>query len=299
MAFMSSKMIKYVALVFALTWFSLDVHAAYYVVLRRTDPEEGLRKLAHAVYRQGVPVSRSPHSYSANMAFNIFSWFLHDRGSELLPVFFNVSDAERQMRRAGIEDGLVLEISPDERAFNLRQTIRNLMAVVPNQGGERTQIARMLGSLFNDYAEDDLLAGIPLSTDQTPVNPVIRGENIWRIYIYTRGVQRQQVERDPQDGPFIPGSAEHAAEGYPFDPPTASSPLFPVAGPVVSVVVPPNRRPTDNLTSLASCSAVPDRQAQARSHSQTGCEWEMITTQEFNARHARHLGIVPALLLLQ
>ena len=294
---MSSKMVKYAALAFAMAWFSANVHATYYVVLRRTEPQTSLLQIARGVYRHGVLVSH-PHSYSANMASDVFGWFLGDIGSQLLPVFYTTTEAERHMQTTGIADGLLLEISPDERVFHLRQTIRNLMDAVPNQGEEREHIMRLLGNLFNDYTDYDLLAGIPLPTDQTPVNPVIRGENIRQIYIYTGGVQRRHVERVPEDGPFVPGSAEHAAEGYPFGPPIASSPPFPAGGPVVSVIVLPNRRPTDNLTSLASCSVMPDRQARAGSNSQNICDWEMITMQEFSARHARHVDKVPVLLLL-
>jgi hypothetical protein len=299
MEFMSGKVIKYATLAFALAWFSANVHAAYYVVLRLTDLHGNLAQRAHDIYSNGVFVSR-PHRYSANMASDVFGWLLHDRGSQLLPAFGSITEAERHMRSMGVEDGFLLEISPDERAFNLRQTISNLMAAVPNHGDERAQIVRWLSNLFSDYTDSDLLAGLPLPTDQAPVARVIRGENIGQIYIYSEGIQRAPVERGPEDGPFVPGSAEHADEGYPFDPPTASSPPFPFpeGGPRVSVVMSTNHRPTDNVTSLASCSALADRQASARSNSQDSCDWEWITMGEFNALHARHRGVLPALLLL-
>ncbi|MFK2892036.1 hypothetical protein ISS98_12930 [Dyella flagellata] len=303
------KLAKWIILVLAAAWLPLhaDPHkwftfVHYEDLIPKDTPTdqrlEALKIAAHRVFRGGLR-DTYPMRYDNNMAWSFYRWLVNDDipTPPGPPGVYLYYDRRSFQRWEPGQTGVLFSVSPDERSFPLSQTLFTLSEALP--AGDHDSIARTLGALRTDFVgERYRVAGVPLSTDTTPVETIIRGENIATAYIYIDGTQRYMQHRDPQgDGEFVPAARTNNA-GYPF----VSPPAPPEQSAYNITVAPPG---TDHLASLAGCSHWSNRTTRSTTFDRTGqgdgsCISEKITLDEFLRRHARHRGaFMPAIQLLQ
>ena len=255
---------------------------------------QALENAAHAAFRNGIH-DNAPLTYNDNMAWEFYRWFANaitnPPGVYLYP---NVASFETW--EPG-QTGILFSISPDERSFPLASTVGTLERALPS--GADDSMRRFLANFRNDIRNTQIrVAGVPLPTDTTtPVNPLIRGENIRMSYIYIHGRNLGRESRNiDQDGRYVAAAATNDS-GYPFSPPPAP----PEPSMYNATVTPPG---TVHLASLAGCSHHSARHA-ARSatldqtvQGEGSCLTETISLDEFNRRHARHRSVLAAVQLL-
>ncbi|RUL72990.1 hypothetical protein [Dyella choica] len=299
----NKNIVKWIFLALAWAWLPLHAQSYYYVFVPSddlVDPStpadrlpEALSNAAHLGFRNGIRANH-PERYDDNMAWRFFHWLADDDSQEPPGLFAYYRQPDFQAWEPG-QTGVLFRISPNERSFPLASTINNLMGVFYEEPSNR--ILQFLRGVHDDTSGQRLrVAGVPLPTDTaTPVNPLIRGENIHSARVYINGELGVLVNRNDEDGPFHEAPVTNSV-GYPFPYPTPPEPRM-----YNATVTPPG---TDHLASLAGCShhsssrtsrsAPFDRTAQGHG----SCLSETITLDEFNRRHARHRGVMTAVQLL-
>jgi hypothetical protein len=291
-------------LIFALAWLGLcaSAHAAsYYAFLKATQEAptpEDLQTAAHLVFKNGLRRSQPITPLNASSSF--YNWLTTDDDNTFITMFPSIAAAERDMRRLGPMTGLLIEVSPDNRAFNLRRSISDLIRVIPpNQGDSRGIIERFLQALVTDIPRDLVVAGMPVPV-LDPDPPVIRGENIRRATAYRNDVPVGALDRYDTDGPFVENpDTPYTGWGFTFGRPSTP---FPV-GHIISVA--PG---TDNVTFVEACG--PSTSSQTSRSAAPGLYFspakscknsELIDFDQFDSLHNSHPhqdAIAPIWLLL-
>ncbi|RUL76090.1 hypothetical protein [Dyella choica] len=299
---MNRKKIEWFAAVLAwvllpMTAYALPLYWYKYVPLRagQAASADQIESVVHVLFRSGISVNR-PRSVRDNIALDFYNDFSNSiEHGYFTPLYPTIQEAESEARFNAPLNGILMEVAPDERAFDLRRTIDNLESAIPNQDAERSKILRYLAAVLRHIPPRTLIAGMPLPSDDAPITPTIQGAHVRRAIIYLNDAVVREVTRNSQDPPFSEPSDTHLAQGYEF---SASPVPFPVRGPV-STVAPG----TDNLTFFGQCRALtralsPSTGRDHRYSQQETCKSEMITLDEFSRRHARHQGVTAPLTLL-
>lgn len=299
----NNRLKKGLSFALACLWLPVNALAAqhYFVFLKypgRATQKE-LEAQAHLVFQQGV--HPSVPTTMTNAASQFFRWLTTDDPiNNFITMFPSIQAAREDLGRLGPMTGLLIEVSPDNRAFNLGNSIRNLRGVIPNQGAEREAIARFLNEVENDRIPvGTLVAALPAPTPGPPEPAIVRGDRIRQATVYLNNRLRGNVSRNEADGPFVESpTSPYTASGYPFERPSEPFP----AEHLISVA--PG---TSNVTFVEGCGpstsfrisrlAVPDRD---KSMEETCKERELIDFEEFHKRYLRSRGSasIPLLLLL-
>lgn len=192
-----------------LVWFLFPVNAYayhYIFVFYEMKDKAFLIEMAHTFLENGLPVDPRHQGTRHDVANDVFKWLSDEQPTRnFYPVFSTDQGARARAQRRGELNGILLEISPDERAYNLIETIRNLDAVTINEGAERAALSSFFNSAIDGLSHDTLLTGMPplaTETDQDPVQTVVRGTNMRRHSYITEARESARRSGTMRMGPL-------------------------------------------------------------------------------------------------